>query len=387
MAEEDVARSLPPRVRMIESSPLPQRFARGWHCLGPASAFKDGRPHAIEAFGTRLVVFQGAGGALHVLDAYCRHMGGDLSDGRIVGDAIACPFHDWRWAGDGRCVAVPYARKIPYGAVTRSWETREVNRHLIVWHDPEGGPPDAEPPRIEGAYSPEWSEDWAWCEEIVENHPRELIDNLADMAHFFYVHGERKGAQPGYFKCVFEGQTATQYLESGSDDGAPSYPRDVPYLGDPERIDGYLRSESSWHGPAYSIDYLWWRFPEMGVLHSVLFLSILPITPGRFRLGMGVLTRKRPDLDEAANRRRHLDNYEMLRGATFQDVRIWQRKTRIDNPLLCEADGPVYRLRAWYDQFYVDRAEVRRQSIERFEKQVDTDYANQVWAEELAAAS
>ncbi|WP_157215890.1 Rieske 2Fe-2S domain-containing protein [Flavisphingomonas formosensis] len=386
MAEADARPQARP-VRMIESSPLPERFARGWHCLGPASLFKDGKPHAIEAFGTKLVVFQGADGTLNVLDAYCRHMGGDLSDGTIVGDTIACPFHDWRWAGDGRCTAVPYARKIPYGAVTRSWIAHEANKHLVIWHDPEGAPPDVDLPHIAGTEGDDWSEDWAWCEEIVENHPRELIDNLADMAHFFYVHGERKGGQPGYFKCVFDGQVATQYLESGSDDATPSYPRDAPYLGDPERIDGYLRSESSWHGPAYSVDYLWWRFPEIGVLHSVLFLSILPITPGRFRLGMGVLTRKHPDLDAEANHRRHLDNYEMLRGATFQDVRIWQRKARIDNPLLCEADGPVYRLRAWYDQYYVDRANVRRQSVERFEKQVDTDYANQVWAEELAGAA
>ena len=37
----------------------------------------------------------------------------------------------------------------------------------------------------------------------------------------------------------------------------------------------------TWNGPAYSVDYLWWRFPEVGVLYSVLFLSILPITPGK----------------------------------------------------------------------------------------------------------
>ncbi len=37
-----------------------------------------------------------------------------------------------------------------------------------------------------------------------------------------------------------------------------------------------------------------------------------------------------------------------------QDVEIWRNKTRIDNPLLVEEDGPVYQLRRWYEQFYVD---------------------------------
>lgn len=50
------------------------------------------------------MVFQGADdGQLHVLNAYCPHMGGNLAHGTVKGDAVACPFHDWRWAGDGRC--------------------------------------------------------------------------------------------------------------------------------------------------------------------------------------------------------------------------------------------------------------------------------------------
>ncbi len=36
-----------------------------------------------------------------------------------------------------------------------------------------------------------------------------------------------------------------------------------------------------------------------------------------------------------------------------QDIQIWKNKTRIENPLLCEEDGPVYQLRRWYEQFYV----------------------------------
>jgi 3-ketosteroid 9alpha-monooxygenase subunit A len=374
-------------IRLIEAAPVPKRYARGWHALGLAKTFKDGKPHGIDAFGTRLVIFQGANGELNVLNAYCLHMGGNLADGRIVGDTIACPFHDWRWGGDGRCVAVPYAKRIPPGAFTRAWHAREINSHLVIWHDPEGNPPpaSAELPRIEGAYSSEWS-DWAWCDDIIETHPRELIDNLADMAHFFYVHGERKGGTANYFKNVFHDHVATQYLEQGSENTQPSYQRDVPYTGDPEKIDGILRSESTWNGPAYSVDYLWWRWPD-GVMYSVLFLGILPINPEKFRLSLGVLTRKRPDLSDAENAKRHADNLELLRYSTFQDSHIWKNKTRIDNPLLSDGDGPVHRLRTWYEQFYVNVADVRPQSVAPFEKEVDTAYANSIWAKELAEQS
>src|SRR4029077_18995482 len=147
----------------IEAGAPPARFARGWHCLGLAARFRDGGahrgpavrtkaggvpglaggPHAVQAFGTKLVVFADSAGALHVLDAYCRHMGGDLSQGTVKGDAVACPFHDWRWGGDGRCAAIPYARRVPVAARTRAWRTLERNGHLFVWNDPEGNaPPD-----------------------------------------------------------------------------------------------------------------------------------------------------------------------------------------------------------------------------------------------------
>src|ERR1700754_3974524 len=99
LAESQAAREIDQAVREIQTSPIPTRFARGWHCLGPASMFKDGKPHAVDAFGTKLVVFQGEDGKLNVLNAYCLHMGGDLSDGRIVGNTVWCPFHDWRCNG------------------------------------------------------------------------------------------------------------------------------------------------------------------------------------------------------------------------------------------------------------------------------------------------
>ena len=165
----------------------------------------------MQAFGTKLVVFADSAGQLHVLDGYCRHMGGDLTQGTVKGDEIACPFHDWRWGGDGRCTADPLR---PPGAAGRAdplldspWSS---NGQLFVWHDPQGNPPPEHVtiPRIDGAYADEWT-DWTWDSILVEGaNCREIIDNVVDMAHFFYIHF----AFPTYFKNVFEGHIATQYL-------------------------------------------------------------------------------------------------------------------------------------------------------------------------------
>ena len=98
--------------RPIDPGTPPTRFARGWHCLGMADGFRDGRPHTVEAFGTKLVVWADSAGRLQVIDGYCRHLGGDLGQGSIKGDEVACPFHDWRWGGDGRCKQIPYAKRV-----------------------------------------------------------------------------------------------------------------------------------------------------------------------------------------------------------------------------------------------------------------------------------
>ena len=44
-------------IREIDTGTAMTRFARGWHCVGLAEDFRDGQPHGINAFGTKLVVF------------------------------------------------------------------------------------------------------------------------------------------------------------------------------------------------------------------------------------------------------------------------------------------------------------------------------------------
>ena len=67
----------------------------------------------------------------------------------------------------------------------------------------------------------------------------------------------------------------------------------------------------------------------------------------------------------------------------MQDVEIWKHKTRIDNPLLVEEDGAVYQMRRWYQQFYVDAADVTADMTDRFELEMDTTAANEKWHVEV----
>jgi 3-ketosteroid 9alpha-monooxygenase subunit A len=360
-------------VRTIDAGAPPARFARGWHCLGLASSFRDGKPHAIAAFGTKLVVFASEDGKINVLDGYCRHMGGDLTQGTIKGNNIACPFHDWRWAGNGKCVDIPYAKRVPLRARTRSWITLEENKQLFVWNDPQGNPPPEHItiPRIESAFSNEWS-NWTWDSVVIDNaNCREIIDNVVDMAHFFYIHF----AFPTYFKNVMEGHVASQYLTTR---GRPDVAMGSNYTGDVE-----VRSEAAYYGPSYMIDYLWNDYKGLEI-ETVLINCHYPISPTSFKLQWGAIVKKLPGVDDE-----HADKIaaKFARGigvGFLQDVEIWQNKSRVDNPLLCEEDGPVYQLRRWYEQFYVDVEDVSDDMVRRFEFEVDTSRAIEVWEKEVA---
>jgi len=127
-----------------------QPYPSGWFVVAFSGEIPPMGVKSLRYFGEKLVAFRGEDGAVHVLDAYCAHMGADLaSGGRVVGTSIECPFHAWRYCGTGECVSIPYAKKIPPKARQRAWTVREVNGLVLVHHDSQGAAPAYDIPTIE----------------------------------------------------------------------------------------------------------------------------------------------------------------------------------------------------------------------------------------------
>jgi|SRR5262245_58647794 len=55
-----------------------------------------GEGRAIEV-GTRAFAVFNLDGVHYALDNDCPHRGGPLGEGDLVGTAVACPWHGWRW--------------------------------------------------------------------------------------------------------------------------------------------------------------------------------------------------------------------------------------------------------------------------------------------------
>ena len=124
-----------------------------------------------------------------MLDAYCPHLGAHLgAGGKVEGDTIRCPFHGWRFDGDGACVEIPYAQRIPPKARLRAWPVIERNGAILVWRHAEGKPPDWDVPEIPEFATPTGPPPSCYRWKI-RTRNQEMAENAVDRAHFRYVHG------------------------------------------------------------------------------------------------------------------------------------------------------------------------------------------------------
>ncbi|WP_062263819.1 Rieske 2Fe-2S domain-containing protein [Endozoicomonas arenosclerae] len=327
---------------------LPDRFPRGWFCIGADYEFTS-TPRKLDYFGTSIVAYRGAdSGKVHILDAYCPHMGANLaSEGSlIVGDSVVCPFHAWHWGGDGYCKHIPYAKKIPVKARIKSWQVMEENQLVFLWFDPDGGGsiPEQAIPRDEEVFEEHWTP-WVIRRTIVKSNSREVIDNMADKAHFIQVHGS---SEINHFTNISEGHKYTQLMKGWGQSGV-------------------VDSEATYHGPSYMLHRMTITPDEEPDVRSLSLVMNVPTSLNSFEFLAGFKYLIPPGMQGNIVAQIEYCN-EMIDQnvqGVFADLAIWKDKVTIDNPVLCDGDGPVHQLRRWYNQFLVAVNEVPEALKER----------------------
>ena len=164
------------------SAPYPRAVAEGWLPLVLARSVKA-RPLSRTLMDCPLVVFRGADGRCAVLVDRCPHRNAQLSQGRLRGGEIECPYHGWRFDPDGRCTLTPGA---PTPAQQGAQALPAVEFAGVVWTTLASSPaPFPEPPLPIGAND---LDSFWW--EVRPSRARLLdaLENLLDPAHPHFLH-------------------------------------------------------------------------------------------------------------------------------------------------------------------------------------------------------
>jgi aminopyrrolnitrin oxygenase len=171
----------------LKPTPRLPLFPASWYLFGAASNVTSA-PVAIKALGKELVAFRGQNGCVALMDARCSHFGASLAEGKVIGDAIECPYHGWRYGMGGQCEKIPSNCVIPAFARQTVYPVEERHGYLFFFNGP----------------TPTFPLPWFLDDETVNDYVAgrpfqftatapwpSVTGHAFDLQHFLYVHDRR----------------------------------------------------------------------------------------------------------------------------------------------------------------------------------------------------
>jgi len=321
---------------MTREFPMPMPF--GWFAVSYSDELEAGDSRAVKYFGQELVLFRTESGQAVLLEAYCPHLGAHLGyginaqegkGGRIECESIVCPFHAWKFDGDGMCTDVPYAKHVPPKVkdkqCLRSFPIQECNQVIWAWYHPDNLAPLWEVEAWEEVSSDDWAplerHDW-----IIKPHAQEMAENGADAAHFQYVHG-----------------TATLPVSSIEYNGPNRQMSQEAKLKTPKGdVNGGIYTGNCGPGQGYT------KFE--GIASTFLMGLVTPIDDETVQVRFAFT---QPKVNgEVVKGGVNAAIVKDICGQLDEDKPIWENKIYRSEPALCDGDGPIAKFRKWYSQFY-----------------------------------
>jgi aminopyrrolnitrin oxygenase len=160
----------------------PTIVAQSWYPAARSKAVPRRCVRSFELGNRRIAVYRDENGRVYAIDARCPHLGADLAQGTVEGDALRCAFHRWCFGPDGICRDAPGHRQAPERCA-RTYPTEE--RWGLVWIF-NGPAPLFDLP------SPEGSKRWRTLTlppQRVGCHPHVVLANGLDLSHYEALHG------------------------------------------------------------------------------------------------------------------------------------------------------------------------------------------------------
>ncbi len=169
-----------------------QKLPNAWY-IACSAAELGARPIRRVVEGETLALFRDASGRPQAVADRCAHRGMALSAGKVVDGCVQCPYHGWRYDGEGMLKAVPAlceGEPLPLKKALRAFPVREQQGQVWVWTGDEA--PKAEPYAFARHGDPGWS---SFVMQTRMEAPVELcLENFLDVPHTIFAH-------PGLFRA------------------------------------------------------------------------------------------------------------------------------------------------------------------------------------------
>lgn len=185
----------------------PAVLTEGWYPVCLSSELGTKKPRTFKILDQRLAVFRGADGRPCAVDAFCPHMGADLSNGCVEGGKVRCFFHGWRFDGDG-ALDRDSCGEAPAGEVRlNGYPVEEKYGFVWVFSGLRASGPVPSPARLDGPAVSAFRET-----TVLLAHHHLMMANGIDLRHFGSVHGlpaafehRVRESGPGVFDWEVEG--------------------------------------------------------------------------------------------------------------------------------------------------------------------------------------
>ena len=158
-----------------------------WYVAAAARELDDG-PIERMIMDYPVALFRMEDGTATAMHGVCPHRYYPLAKGKVLGDALQCNYHGFRFDGrTGSCVHIP-GQPSPKSFRQRIYPVAEHGDWIWIWPgEPELADHDLLPPLELAALSPEWQVDVTPCMHG-EGRVQLLVENLLDLTHIDYLH-------------------------------------------------------------------------------------------------------------------------------------------------------------------------------------------------------
>src|ERR1044072_6817454 len=198
---------------------IPER----WYAILESKELKN-KPLGLKRFGLNLVLWRNQEGRVVCFPDRCSHRGSVLSEGRLEGSCLECPWHGFQFDDTGRCQLIPAngkAKPVPRAFDLEPYIMREEHGFIWFWYGKQRDNLldlpwfDAVPKSTKNSHTSilEWK---ASFERVMER--------MLDMHHFPFLHRKikpRPGTLMDPYHAEIDGDVITTWGNLRPDDNKP----------------------------------------------------------------------------------------------------------------------------------------------------------------------